>query len=147
MGSFKMYVSFAEYSLFYRALLPKKPMFLRSLATIRHSYPTIGASRTKNGSKYAVGVWGWARLARTLQRTATHCNALECTAATHCNALQRPGMHCCNALQHTATPWNALLQRTATPWNALLQRTATHCNALQQRTATGLVTHFVSRVG
>ena len=72
----------------------------------RHSYLTIGASRTKNRFKYAVGVWGWARLTRTLQRTATHCNALECTAATHCNALQR----------------------TATPCNALECTAATHCN-------------------
>jgi len=31
VGSLKLYVSFAEYSLFYRALLQKRPIILRSL--------------------------------------------------------------------------------------------------------------------
>jgi len=40
VGSFKLQVSFAEYRLFYRALLQKKPIMLRSLlivATPNHS--------------------------------------------------------------------------------------------------------------
>jgi len=34
VGSLKLYVSFAEYSLFYRALLQKRPTILRSLLTV-----------------------------------------------------------------------------------------------------------------
>ena len=33
VGSFKLYVSFAEYRLFYGALLQKRPVILRSLLT------------------------------------------------------------------------------------------------------------------
>jgi len=77
-----------------------------------------------------------------LQRTATHCNALQHAqrrTATHRNALQcalpRTATHC-NALQHTATHYNAQ-QCAATHCNAL-QRIATHChthcNALQRTT-------------
>ena len=45
VGSLKSYVSFAEYSLFYRALLQKRPMIVRSLrivATPYHSCWTHG---------------------------------------------------------------------------------------------------------
>jgi len=34
VGSFKLYVSFAEYRLFYRALLQKRPIILRSLLIV-----------------------------------------------------------------------------------------------------------------
>ena len=34
VGSSKLYVSFAEYRLFYRALLPKRPIILRSLLLV-----------------------------------------------------------------------------------------------------------------
>jgi len=34
VGSLKLYVSFAGYSLFYRALLQKRPMILRSLLIV-----------------------------------------------------------------------------------------------------------------
>ena len=34
VGSFKLYVSFAEYSFFYRALLQKRPIILRSLLIV-----------------------------------------------------------------------------------------------------------------
>ena len=34
VGSLKLYVSFAEYRLFYRALLRKRPIILRSLLTV-----------------------------------------------------------------------------------------------------------------
>jgi len=49
VGSFKLYVSFAEYSLFYRALLQKRPMFVRSLlivATPYQCYYTVLRDRT-----------------------------------------------------------------------------------------------------
>jgi len=44
VGSLKLYVSFAEYRLFYRALSQKRPIILRSLlieATPYHSIPTM----------------------------------------------------------------------------------------------------------
>jgi len=34
VGSFKLWVSFAEYSLFHRALLQKRPIILRSLLIV-----------------------------------------------------------------------------------------------------------------
>jgi len=39
VGSLKLYVSFAGHSLFYRALLQKRPKFLRSLLVIATPYP------------------------------------------------------------------------------------------------------------
>jgi len=41
VGSFKILVSFAAYRLFYRALLPKKPMFFGSLIIVASSYIPI----------------------------------------------------------------------------------------------------------
>jgi len=38
VGSFKLWVSFAEYRLFYRALLQKRPMILRSLLIVATPY-------------------------------------------------------------------------------------------------------------
>jgi len=38
VGSFKLQVSFAEYRLFYRALLQKRPMFLRTLLIVAIPY-------------------------------------------------------------------------------------------------------------
>jgi len=73
----------------------------------------------------------------TLQRTATHCNALQHTA-THCNKLQHTARHC-KTLQHTATHGNTrhthcnTLQHTATHCN-ILQHTATCCNSRRHRT-------------
>ena len=63
----------------------------------------------------------------TLQRIATHCNALQCTA-THCNALQRNAMHC-NAMQRTSTHCRTI-QCTATHC-IVPRRTAAHCRTLQ----------------
>jgi len=85
-------------------------------------------------------------LLSVLQRTATHCNALQHTAthspihsvidvvecvATHCNILQHTATHC-NTLQHIHLFIQSLmllsvLQPTATYCNAL-QHTTTHCN-------------------
>jgi len=63
----------------------------------------------------------------TLQRIATHCNALQCTAM-HCNAMQCTAMQR-NAHLRTAERYNAL-QRTATHC-IVPRRTATHCRTLQ----------------
>jgi len=45
-GSSKLQVSFAEYSLFYRALLQKRPIILRSLLTKATQYDMTSLSRT-----------------------------------------------------------------------------------------------------
>jgi len=84
--------------LFYRALLQKRPIILRSLRIV--ASPVL---------------YDWsATHCNTLQNTATHCNTLQHTA-THCNTLQHTATHC-NTLQHTSTHCNTL------------QHTATHCN-------------------
>jgi len=41
MGSLKAKVSFAEYRLFYRALLQKRPLILRSLLIVATPYPDL----------------------------------------------------------------------------------------------------------
>jgi len=46
VGSLKLYVSFAEYRLFYRALLQKRPIILRSLLIVATPY-TEKADGTK----------------------------------------------------------------------------------------------------
>ena len=62
-------------------------------------------------------------LCGTLQRTAAHHNALQCTATTYKpDASNRHH----NALQHTATH------------GSTLQHTATHCNTLQQQKTRGI---------
>jgi len=57
----------------------------------------------------------------TLQRTATHCNALQHTTLQYCDTLKYDLQWYCS--QHTATYYNAL------------QRTATHCNTLHCNTS------------
>jgi len=42
VGSFKSSVSFVKYSLFYRALLQKRPILLRSLLIVATPYPFAG---------------------------------------------------------------------------------------------------------
>ena len=50
VGSLKLQVSLAEYSLFYRALLQKRPMILRSLLIVANSYYECFCSLTLWGS-------------------------------------------------------------------------------------------------
>ena len=45
VGSLKLYVSFAEYRLFYRALLQKRPIILRSLLVEATPYVTYKGDR------------------------------------------------------------------------------------------------------
>jgi len=68
VGSFNLYVSFAEYSLFYRALLQKRPMFVRSLliaATPYQRYYMVLRDRTVNvldrKVESVVPITGWRR--------------------------------------------------------------------------------------
>ena len=117
VGSLKIQVSFAEYGLFYRALLQKRPMFLGSLRIAATSYLIY----------YLCIIYYYLIFNRfwdsANQHTATHCNTLQHTA-THCDTLQHTATHC-NTLQNTATHCNAL-QHTATHATH-----ATRCNALQ----------------
>jgi len=82
VGSLKLQVSFAEYCLFYRALLQKRPIILRSLLIVATPYPPRRGS-TAVYTHYT-----------------THCN-------THCNThlqhtLQHTLQHALqHALQHT----------------------------------------------
>ena len=49
-GSFTLQVSFAEYSLFYRALLQKRPIILRSLLTVAPPYLNTQPKTTKTST-------------------------------------------------------------------------------------------------
>jgi len=76
----KLQVSFAEYRLFYRALLHKRFMLLRSLlivATQRLQCVCMCASSCICNTRQHTATHG-----KTLQHTATHCNMLQHTA-TH----------------------------------------------------------------
>ena len=120
VGSFKSYVSFAEYSLFYGALLQKRPIILRSLlieATLRFRYRHLEAQERRS----------WAPL------------------TTPCGTLQHNATH---ALQHTATCCNTghSKENVAVEGSFLgfldldcdtLQHAATYCNILQHRPRKG----------
>jgi len=95
VGSLKLLVSFAEYRLFYRALLrPIHKLIIQKSRT--HHQPILYISPNH---------------CNTLHNTATHCNTLHNTA-THCNTLHNTATHC-NTLHNTATHCNTL-HNTAT---------------------------------
>jgi len=52
VGSIKIYVSFAEYRLFYRALLQKRPLILRSLLIVATPYCLLPYVSYKRGLIY-----------------------------------------------------------------------------------------------
>jgi len=52
VGSLKLQVSFAEYSLFYRARLQKRPVILRSLLVVATPYLDIRAGRYMHSTCY-----------------------------------------------------------------------------------------------
>ena len=123
VGSLKLWVSFAEYSLFYRALLPRShPIYnrLRVHIAATHMNPphTIQLTATHRSTLQHAAMRG---NAIQLEHTATRCNALQHTA-NRCNSM-RATSACKN--RSTFTP----LQHTATHCNTL-QHTATHCNTL-----------------
>ena len=152
VGSLKLYVSFAEYSLFYRALLQKETYNFKE--PTNRSYPIADLAtsrllsiwRITNYCKLRPSQQHTATHCNTLQRTATHCNTLTVViathTATHCNTqhslpvviVAGPERHChhhCNTLQHTATHCNTLhhtrLSRITTCCNCnTLHRTATY---------------------
>jgi len=76
-----------QYCLFYKALLQKRPIILRSL--LRSTY--ISPLHVDHMSRWSTSTYFYTcpfRMDMSAQHTATHC-------ATHCNTLR-------NALQHTA---------------------------------------------
>jgi len=163
VGSSKLYVSLAEYSLFYRALFQKRPILLGSLLIVATTYLCHRLFISAFAPQHASIHW------KTLQHPATPCNTLQ-HPATPCNTLQHTAAQCstlkarvrdgiermwvqkayhiyifavtlqdtaatpCNTLQETARHCKTL-QHTATHCNAL-QHTATHCNTLQHTAST-----------
>jgi len=135
VGSLKLQVFFAEYRLFYGALLQKRPIILRSLLIVATQYqpmdkrsvvPLLHLCIYKTNLRAYVCVRVCVSVCvhvcaciNTLQHTATQCNTLQHTA-THWNTLQ-----------HTATQTFAdsttctCLSRAG--WNLK----STHCNTMQ----------------
>ena len=88
VGSMKLQVSFAECSLFYRALLQKRPIIQSILLTVASAYQCVCARGDSQGQ------WGM------LQHVAACCSMLRHVAA------------CCGELQHVAACCS-MLQRVA----------------------------------
>ena len=55
VGSLKLQVSFAEYHLFYWALLQKRPIILRSLQAVATPYQNLLIHHIANGKR---ALWG-----------------------------------------------------------------------------------------
>ena len=126
VGSSKLQFSFAEYRLFYRALLHKRPM-IPLLVASAHTEQLVHGGILQHTGAHCNTLQHTATHCNTLQNTATHCNTLQRTA-THCNALQHSATHC-NTLQHSATHFNTRVLGGILPLSRL--HTATHCNTLQ----------------
>ena len=87
VGPFKIYVSFAEYSLFYRALLQKRPVILWSLlvaGTPHRSHAYMRYYRVFSTKDVATHV---AVCCRVLQHAALWCSVVQCVAVC-CSVLQ-----------------------------------------------------------
>ena len=115
VGSIKLQVSFAEYHLFYRALLQKRPIILRSLLIVATPYVHIKKYVVLPRHSVAIS------MLQLKIEFKTHWYTLQHTAA-HCKTLQHTGTHC-STLQHTAAHW----QHTG----STLQHTAAHCNKVR----------------
>ena len=117
VGSIKLYVAFAEYRLFYRSLLQKRPFCsaIHGLWVVSFFERSVVLSFIARRFQ-----------CNALQHSVIHCNTLQHTA-THYSTLQHTATHC-STLQHTATHCNTL-QHTVTHYNTL-QHTATHCNTM-----------------
>jgi len=81
VGSLKLSVSLAEYSLFYRALLQKRPVILRSLLIIATAYLVfyVCASRDALSCRALLGVyWAVLRVFRALWRVCMALLRVDC---------------------------------------------------------------------
>jgi len=133
VGSSKLWVSFAEYSLFYRAFLqkrPNKPAHTHTLYFAWYEKEFIRVTWLFDSWAF-VGVRSLIRMCDKISHVAVCFSVLQCLAVC-CSNLQCVAV--CDktppprALYHTATLCNTL-QHTATHCNTL-QHTATHCNTL-----------------
>ena len=137
VGSLKLYVSFAEYRLFYRALLQKRPIILRSLLIVATPYHVYAWVVSRLWTSNVTHQWG----GHTHERVMTEANHWARGTTPHCNTLQHTATRC-NTLQHAATRCNTLqyesclrreIERGPGSWHptgAPRART-THCNTLQ----------------
>ena len=102
VGSIKLQVSFAEYCLFYRALLQKRPIIVSILLTKATPYCHRTSSRQGDLSVLqCVAVWCCVALCcRVLRCVALCCSALQCVAVC-CSVLQCVAV-CCSVLQRVA---------------------------------------------
>jgi len=129
VGSIKLQVSFAEYCLFYRALLQKRPIIVSILLTKATPYCHRTSSRQGDLSVLqCVAVWCCVALCcRVLRCVALCCSALQCVAVC-CSVLQCVAV-CCSVLQCVAACCSAQLpshiietQRLGCMWQGSLAR-------------------------
>jgi len=85
VGAWKIYVSFAEYSLFYRALLQKRPIILRSLLSVATKYEISTHAHTHTHT-------------RTHSHSYTHLHT-----HTHISTQRNSAERCCSA-ERWSTP-------------------------------------------
>ena len=133
VGASKLQVSFAEYRLFDRALLQKRPTILRRLLTKANPYEKGAAVLTTIHCN-------------TLQHTATHCTTLHSpedvllplgicmreALLCYCEALLCSLQHTIFSRRHMLLPLGVCMREALLHETMTLQHSATHCNTLQQ---------------
>ena len=129
VGSLKLQVSFAEYSLFSRALWQKRPIILRSLLIVATPYKLLQC--------VAVTLHCVLVCYKVLQRVAVRCSALvgltRPTSARLLNVLQYAAV-CCNVFNHAVTCCSVLqcvCTFTSSASARVLQCVAVCCSVLQ----------------
>ena len=138
VGSLKLSVSFAEYRLFYRALLQKRPINLRSLLIVAAPYLSMGRRSRCRGQRvgsscscHRARLWAAcvpkSGCCSVLQCVAMSCSVLHCVAVC-CSVLQCAAV-CCSALQCVAVCCSVLL--CAAVCYSVLQCATVCCRALQ----------------
>ena len=105
VGSFKLQISFAEYSLFYRALFQKRPMILRSLLIEAIPYAIHHPPTRMRKKPQEMLTWNH-RIHKNPHRIVTASaqrNTLQ-HIATHCNTLQHIATHCTRRILTASSP-------------------------------------------
>ena len=119
VGSSKLYFFFAEYHLFHRALLQKRPVILRSLLIVATPYleryggmreACLRLFKISADVTHCVAAWCVAVCCSVLQCVAVCCNVLQqhtaqCVAVTHCKTPAYDthcAAVCCSAFQYGA---------------------------------------------
>ena len=130
VGSLKPYISFAEYSLFYRALLQKRPMLWRSLLIAATPYSSCDVCvcwNTQHEQTLILHSIFWI-LDITRKCGAACCDTFECVVVC-CSVLQCVAV-CCSALQCVVVCCSVL--RCVAACCSVLQCVAGCCSVLQQ---------------